>query len=338
MLRYVALKIGRAGFVVWAAFTVTFVLLFVLPADPVSLLFDPAEINSIPPEVREQVAANYGFNQPVIVQYLDRLGHALIGDFGNSVQSGRPVVAAILDVLPSTLVLSAGALVLAVALAFGIAVVATATRRPWLRNLVEALPSGAVSVPVFLSGILILQVFSFRLGWFPAFGDNGPKSLVLPLITLAIPVSGPIAQLLVRSFATEFHSGYVTTSWAKGATRGRIIVGDVFRNAGLPALTIAGITFGNLIAGSVITETVFARKGIGRMTQTAINTLDVPLVQGIVVLVAVSFALINLIVDLTYPLLDPRLRASLSTGTVRVPAAPVVVAGTTVVAAPGGAP
>jgi peptide/nickel transport system permease protein len=317
VLRYVALKIGRALFVVWAAFTLTFVLLFVLPANPVDLLFDPAEINAIPPEVRERVAANYGFNKPVILQYLDRLGHALTGDFGNSVQSGRPVTAAILDMLPSTLVLASGALALALLIAFVIAFVATSTLREWVRNLVEALPSGAVSVPVFLSGILILQIFSFRLGWFPAFGDEGAKSVVLPLVTLAIPVSGPIAQLLVRSFATEFHSGYVTTSWAKGATRSGIIIGDVFRNASLPALTIASITFGNLIAGSVITETVFARKGIGRLTQTAIDTLDVPLVQGIVVFVAAIFALINLIVDLNYPLLDPRLRATLAVSTPR---------------------
>ncbi|WP_328710507.1 ABC transporter permease [Microbispora hainanensis] len=314
MLRYLALKTGRALFVVWAAFTLTFVLLFVLPADPVDLLFDPAEVNTVPPEVREQVAASYGFDRPLILQYLARLGHALSGDFGTSVQSGRPVVATILDVLPSTLLLAAGALALALAIAFVIALAATSARRAWLRGLLEALPSGAVSVPVFLSGILMLQIFSFRLGWFPAFGDTGARSLVLPLITLAIPVSGPIAQLLVRSFATEFRSGYVTTSWAKGATRGGIIVRDVFRNAGLPALTIAGITFGNLIAGSVITETVFARQGVGRMTQAAINTLDVPLVQGTVVLVAAGFALINLIVDLIYPLLDPRLRAALAAG------------------------
>ncbi|WP_242659439.1 ABC transporter permease [Thermostaphylospora chromogena] len=314
VLRYLALKVGRAVFVVWAAFTLSFVLLFVLPADPVDLLFDPAEINTVPPEVREQIAESYGFNDPVLLQYLSRLGHALTGDFGNSVQSGRPVVATILDALPSTLVLAAGALVLALLIAFAIALVATRTRRRWVRNLVEALPSGAVSVPVFLSGILLLQIFSFRLGWFPAFGERSAESIVLPLITLAVPVSGPIAQLLVRSFATEFHSGYVTTSRAKGATRGDIIVRDVLRNASLPALTIAGVTFGNLIAGSVIIETVFARQGIGRMTQAAINTLDVPLVQGIVVLTAAGFALINLVVDLIYPLLDPRLRATLTAG------------------------
>lgn len=313
MLRYVALKVGRAAFVVWAAFTLTFVLLYVLPTNPVDLMFDPAELNTVTPEVKEQVADTYGFNDPILVQYLERLWHALTGDFGNSVQSGRSVSAAITAVLPSTLLLALGALVLALVIAFVIALVATATRHDWLRRLVEALPTTAVSVPVFLSGILLLQVFAFRLGWFPAFGDNGWRSLVLPLVTLAIPVAGPIAQLLVRSFAAELHSGYVTTSWAKGASRGQVIIGEVFRNASLPALTIAGITFGNLIAGSVITETVFARQGIGRMTQTAINTLDIPVVQGIVVLVAASFALINLVVDLIYPLLDPRLRATLAT-------------------------
>lgn len=317
MLRYAALKTGRALFVVWAAFTLTFALLFVLPADPVSLLFDPAEINTIPPEVREQVAANYGFDQPVLVQYLSRLGHALTGDFGHSVQSGKPVTEAVLAVLPSTLALAAGALVLALIIAFAIALIASSTRHRWVKELIESLPSASVSVPVFLSGILILQIFSFRLGWFPAFGDDGPSSLVLPIVTLAIPVSGPIAELLVRNFAIELRSGYVTTSWAKGATRAQVITGDVSRNASLPALTIAGITFGNLIAGSVITETVFAREGVGRMTQTAINTLDVPLVQGIVVFVAASFALINLIVDLIYPLLDPRLRAVLAAPAVR---------------------
>jgi len=312
MFRYAALKVGRALFVVWAAFTVTFVLLFVLPADPVDLLFDPAELNSIPQDVRDQVAAEYGFDRPMLLQYLGRLAAAATGDFGSSVQSGRPVVGALLEVLPSTLLLSVGALVLAVAIGFAIALAATATRSPWLRNLLESIPSGAVSIPVFMVGVVLLQVFSFSLGWFPSFGDAGWRSLVLPLVTLAIPVSGPIAQLLVRSFADQMGSGYVVTSFAKGAGRGRVIIGDVFRNASLPALTIAGITFGNLIAGSVITETIFARPGIGRLTQGAINTLDVPLVQGIVVFVAASFALINLAVDLVYPLLDPRLRATLA--------------------------
>lgn len=312
MGRYIAVKVGRAAFVVWAAFTVTFILLFILPADPVSLLFDPATINTIPQEVKDGIAAGYGFNEPVAVQYLSRLGHALVLDFGNSVQSGKPVTESILDVLPDTLLLAFLALTLAVGIALAIALIASTTRHTWLRGLVEALPTAAVSIPVFLTGILLLQIFAFRLGWFPAFGDDGWRALVLPTITLSLPVAGPIAQLLVRSFTKELQSGYVTTSQAKGATRSQILTGDVFRNASLPALTIAGVTFGNLIAGSVIIETVFARSGVGRLTQTAISTLDLPLVQGLVVFVALTFVLINLAVDLIYPLIDPRLRASVS--------------------------
>ncbi|MFT4042964.1 MAG: ABC transporter permease [Gordonia sp. (in: high G+C Gram-positive bacteria)] len=317
VIGYVSLRVGRALFVVWAAFTVTFILLYVLPANPVDLLFDPAEVNSVPPEVRAQVAHNYGFDKPVILQYFSRLGHFLRGDFGESVQSGKSVVSAIGDVLPQTLILTVCALTVAIVIAFAVAVAATIGRQLWLRGLVESLPTVAVSVPVFLSGILLLQFFSFRLGWFPAFGNNGWRSLVLPTITLAIPVSGPIAQLLVRSFSAELHSGYVVTGYAKGANRIQVLSKDVFRNASLPALTIAALTFGNLIAGSVITETVFARSGVGRLTKSAVSSLDVPLVQGLVVLVALIFAAINLTVDLIYPLLDPRLRAPVAAAAAR---------------------
>lgn len=307
MARYLALKIGRALFVVWAAFTLTFVLLYVAPADPVDLLFDPAEVNSISPQTRAATAAIYGFDQPVPVQYLQRLGAASTGDFGTSVQSRRPVVATILDVLPGTLLLAAGALLLALVLAFGVAVLATSTRSPRLRDLIEAIPPAAVSVPVFLIGIVLVQVFAFGLGWFPAFGAQGPSSVVLPLVTLSIPISGPIAQLLVRSFTAELDRPYVLTAAAKGGTRAWTLRHEVFRNAALPALTLAGVTFGTIVANAVIVETVFSRVGIGRLTQSALNTLDVPLVQGIVVLVSATFALINLLVDLAYPLLDPRL-------------------------------
>lgn len=321
MLRFIAEKVGRALFVVWAAFTVTFILLFVLPASPEDLLFDPNELSSIPPEVREQVAASYGFDQPVIVQYSDRLRAALTGDFGTSVQSGRSVTATILEVLPATLLLSVLALTLAVLIAFGVVLLAHSTRFRWVTEAAESIPSLAVSVPVFLVGILLLQVFSFELGLFPPFGEGGPQALVLPTLALAIPVSGPISQLLLRSFSAELESGYVATSWAKGARRPQVLLGEVFRNASLPALTIAGVTFGNLIAGAVIVETVFSRPGVGRLTQNAINTLDIPVVQGVVVLVAACFALINLAVDLVYPLLDPRLRTTVArTGSPAAPA------------------
>lgn len=312
MLTYAVQKFGRAVFVVWAAFTVTFVLLYVLPANPVDLLFNPSEQNSVSPEVREQVADTYGFNDPLIIQYLDRLGAALTLDFGNSVQSGTPVLGAIWDVLPSTLLLAVLALALAIVVSLVLATTVAITGKPWLRRLLESLPSASVSIPVFLIGIAAIQVFSFNLGWFPSFGDgSGPLYLVLPVITLAIPVSGPIAQLLISSFSREYDTSYVVTAKAKGATRFWVVAQEVARNACLPALTIAGITFGNLVTGAVIVETIFSRTGLGRLTETAISTLDIPLVQGIVVFVALVFALINLVVDLLYPLLDPRLKTEI---------------------------
>jgi peptide/nickel transport system permease protein len=313
MLTYVVQKIGRAVFVVWAAFTVTFVLLYVLPADPVDLLFDPSETNTITPEARERIADTYGFNDPLIVQYLDRLGHALTLDFGTSVQSGKPVLQAIGEVLPSTILLAVLALAVACVLALVLATTVAVTHRVWLRRLLSSLPSASVSLPVFLIGVVVIQVFSFQLGWFPSFGaGSGPQYLVLPVLTLAMPVSGPIAQLLIGSFDREYHAGYVVTAKAKGATRFWAVAHEVAKNASLPALTIAGITFGNIVTGAVIVETIFSRAGLGRLTQVAVSTLDVPLVQGIVVFVAAVFALINLIVDILYPQLDPRLKGEIT--------------------------
>lgn len=313
MTRYIAGKLGRALFVVWGAYTLSFVLLYMLPVKAVDLLFDPSELQSVSTQTKAQVAAYYGFNKPALVQYLDRLWAALHGDFGTSVQTGQPVWSAIGHVFPPTLLLASVSLVLALLIAFAIAFTASFTRFAWLASFVESLPSATVCVPVFLIGLIAIQVFAFNLGWFPPLGDAGPSSLVLPAITLAIPVSGPIAQLLVNSFQREMGSGYVTTALAKGGTRSWVVKREVFRNASLPALTIAGITFGNILAGAVIVETIFSRTGLGRLTQTAAGTKDIPVIQGIVVLTACLYALTNLVVDFIYPVLDPRLKARIAT-------------------------
>jgi peptide/nickel transport system permease protein len=167
---------------------------------------------------------------------------------------------------------------------------------------------------VFLIGLIAIQIFSFDLHWFPPLGDQGLGSLVLPMFTLAIPVAGPISQLLVNSFQREFGAPYVATSLAKGGTRSWVIRREVFRNASLPALTIAGITFGNILAGAVITETIFSRTGLGRLTQAAVGSKDIPVIQGIVVLTAGLYAITNLVVDFIYPILDPRLKARIVAG------------------------
>jgi peptide/nickel transport system permease protein len=314
MVRYVLLKLGRALIVVWGAFTVSFILLYMLPASPVELLFPEDERNEIPPAVLAKVAAEYGFNQPVIVQYFHRLLDAVQGNFGYSVVNGQPVISAITQVLPSTIELAASALLLAVVFSIVIAWAATYADHPGLRNLIATFPPLLVSVPNFLIGLIILKVFSFQLGWFPPIDGSGIKGLVMPAVTLAIPVSGPISQLLVRNFTIEYGSPYVLTSFSKGLRKGTVLRSEVLRNASLPALTQLGIIVGELLAGAVVTETIFSRTGVGRLTENSVRAQDVPVVQGVVMLVAVFFVTANFIVDIIYPIIDPRLRAISGSG------------------------
>ncbi|WP_019926100.1 ABC transporter permease [Nocardia sp. BMG111209] len=313
VLRYVAAKFAQALFVVWGAYTVTFALLYVLPYDAVDVLFDPSQGDLLTAGDKHDARVYYGLDRSLFGQYAHRLGAAIHGDFGRSTRTGQDAWSMIVGTLPQTALLAVTALVLAVLLAAVVALVAAYTQRRWLAEFFATLPAAGVSVPVFLVGLAVLQVFSFRLGWFPPIGNDGPATLVLPAVTLAIPVAAPIARLLLENLDSGLHAGYVTVSLAKGATRLWVLVREVLRNAALPALTIAGVTFGNLLAGAVIVETVFSRSGLGRLTQTAVRTQDVAVVQGAVVLAALVFVIVNLVVDLIYPLLDPRLRTRLNT-------------------------
>ncbi|MFF0816028.1 ABC transporter permease [Rhodococcus sp. NPDC003318] len=314
MGRYILAKFGQALFVVWAAYTITFVLLYVLPYDTVDLMFDPAEAELVSEADKAAARVHFGLDQPLVLQYLSRLLSALHGDFGHSARTGENVWSMILAVLPQTAILAAFALLLAVVFAFVIALTAAYTRNRWLSQTIAALPAAAVSVPVFLVGLAVLQVFSFQLRWFPPIGNDGFASLVLPAVTLAIPVSAPIAQLLLKNFEIGLGAPYVTVSVAKGATRLWVLVRDVLKNGSLPALTIAGLTLGNLLAGAVIVETIYSRSGLGRLTETAVRTQDIMLVQAVVVFAAIVFVVVNLIVDIIYPLLDPRLRSRVLAG------------------------
>ncbi|QSE94857.1 ABC transporter permease [Rhodococcus pseudokoreensis] len=314
MGRYILAKLGQSLFVVWAAYSLTFVLLYVLPYDTVDLMFDPSEAELVSDADKDAARAHYGLDQPVVVQYATRLFGALHGDFGHSVRTGENVWSMIFAVLPQTAILAGAALLLAVIVAFVIALSAAYTRSSWLSQAIASLPAAGVSVPVFLVGLAILQVFSFQLRWFPPIGNNGFASLVLPAVTLAIPVSAPIAQLLLKNIELGLNAPYVTVSVAKGASRLWVLVRDVLKNASLPALTIAGLTLGNLLAGAVIVETIFSRSGLGRLTETAVRTQDVMLVQAVVVFAAIVFVVVNFVVDIVYPLLDPRLRTRVLAG------------------------
>ncbi|MEU9021180.1 ABC transporter permease [Actinomadura sp. NPDC048394] len=311
MRRYAALRLAQAAGVLWAAYTVSFLVLDLLPGDPVSAMAGAgADQAGVDPAQIARLRSEYGFDDPVPVQYVHYLGRALRGDFGDSVSSGRPVTSVIGDALPSTLQLVAAGLALAVLFGGGLALAATYTARRWLRQLLLSLPPLGVSVPTFWAGLMLVEIFSFRARLLPAFGNGGLRGLILPAVTLAIPTGAIVAQVLAKSLLGALDEPYIQTARAKGAGRPRIHLRHALRNASLPALTVVGVLVGQLMANSVVIETVFSRNGLGRVTAGAVAAQDIPLVQGVVVFGALVFVLANLIVDLVYPLLDPRIAAA----------------------------
>ncbi|KAB2364641.1 ABC transporter permease [Actinomadura montaniterrae] len=311
MRRYAALRLAQAAGVLWAAYTVSFLVLDLLPGDPVSAMAGAgADQAGVDPAQIARLRSEYGFDDPIPVQYVHYLGRALRGDFGDSVAGGRPVTSVIGDALPSTLQLVAAGMALAVLFGGGLALAATYTARRWLRQLLLSLPPLGVSVPTFWAGLMLVEIFSFRARLLPAFGNGGLRGLILPAVTLAIPTGAIVAQVLAKSLLTALDEPYIQTARAKGAGRPRIHLRHALRNASLPALTVVGVLVGQLMANSVVIETVFSRNGLGRVTAGAVAAQDIPLVQGVVVFGALVFVLVNLIVDLVYPLLDPRIAAA----------------------------
>ena len=305
MTRYLASRIGQALLVLWAAFTASFVLLQFLPGDAVLIKFLNPELG-LSPEQLAEIRLAYGADTPLWQQYGHTLLSFLKGDFGYSMQAGVPVSQSLATSLPPTLQLALSGFVAALILAVALAFLSNQVGFGWLRSALQTLPSLFVSVPVFWLGIMLIQVFSFRLGWIPVINPGRWEGMVLPTLTLAVPISAPLAQILIRNIDAVLAQPFVAVARAKGASRRGVLWRHVARNAVLPTLTIAGILFGELLAGAVVTEAVFGINGLGSLTQQAVGNQDTAVLQAIVVISATSFVLINLIVDLLYPVLDPR--------------------------------
>jgi peptide/nickel transport system permease protein len=315
MARYLAVRLLHAAVTVWAAFTLSFLMLYLLPGDPVTIMLDgEGGASSVSPAQVAALRSAYGFDKPVLTQYLDRLWAALHGDFGTSLETGDTVLHTFAVALPQTLALAGAGLLLASVLGLGTALVATATRSRRLSRLLLAAPSLGVSLPQFAVGLVLLQLLSFQWRLLPAFGDPDGVGLILPALTLALPTASVLAQVFAQSLADALEEPYVTTARAKGAGRARVQLRHAARNAALPLLSLGGLVAGNLLAGSVVVETVFSRDGFGQITAAAVASKDIPVVQGAVVIGALVFATVSLAVDLVNPLLDPRLAR---TGAVR---------------------
>ncbi len=309
MSHYLTGRIGQAILVLWAAFTLSFILLQILPGDAILIKFQNPDMGLSPAQIADMRAA-YGADQPIWHQYLHSLGNMLRGDLGYSIQMGVPVTELLSSSLPPTLRLATIGFLLATVMAVVIAFVSSLLPLSWLKSFFLSLPSLFISIPTFWLGIALIQFFSFHLRWIPVINPGEWVGLILPIVTLAVPISAPLAQIFIRSIDQVQTQPFVAVARAKGASRSAVLWRHVARNATLPALTIAGLLFGELIAGALVTETVFGLNGLGQLTQQAVNNEDLAVLQAIVMISATAFVAINLLVDLIYPLLDPRLKPS----------------------------
>ena len=285
----------------------TFLMLHFVPGDPVAAMFigqGGAKAEQLE-EVREQL----GLNDPLPVQYANYMKGVVQGDLGRSIRTNEPVSEMISRNFPPTLQLTLASMVLAMVLGVTLGVVAAIKRGTVIDNLTMVVALAGVSMPSFWLGLLLISVFSIRLGWFSIIGGAGWQNLVLPSVALGFAAAAIIARMVRSSLLEVLGENYITTARAKGVAERRVIIRHAFRNAAIPVLTIVGLQFGGLLAGAVIVESVFSRQGLGRMLVNALQSRDFPVAQGGVLFVATVYVLVNLFVDLLYGVVDPRIQS-----------------------------
>lgn len=299
-------RLGTALVVLWGAVTVTFCVMAFMPGDRVSSIVGGSA--PVTPELRAQVEEQYGLNNPLLVQYVEYVVGLLRGDLGMSYALKMPVAEALGEQLGFTVQLLIASTVVALVVAVAVALL-TAHRAHWLRSLVSSVETLFVAVPSFWLGIMLITVFSFGLRWLPAAGASGIQGLVLPSLALGLPIAATLSQVMRDGLEKTLDEPFVVAVRARGASETLVRLGHGIRHTLLPAVTLIGWMTGSLIGGSVIVEQVFSRSGIGRMMVYALESRDLPVVLGIVVVTAVFFVVINAVTDILYPLIDPRIRS-----------------------------
>ena len=295
---------GSVVIVLWGAATLTFLAFRVIPGDPVSVMLGPqAQVSDA---VKDGIRAELGLDRPAFEQYLSFLAQLARGDLGESYQLRMPVTEVIGRQLGATLQLSALALAIAVLIALAVALL---VRGQAGRAIAAGVELVILSSPVFWIGLVLLSVFAFGLGWFPVSGARNPATIVLPAITLALPVAALLSQVLRDGLAQAERMPFAETVRARGAGESWFTLRHGLRHGGANAITLAAYLTGSVLGGAVLVETVFARAGLGRVTLAAITNRDLPVITGIILLSALVFVAVNLVVELLHPLIDPRLRA-----------------------------
>lgn len=306
MLKYLGKRFVQLVPVLLIMSVMVFLIMYLLPGDPATLALLGQSATSL--EHIERLREQMGLNDPIYVQYGRYLANAIRGNLGTSARFRRPVTDVLLEQFPATLKLSIVGMSIALVLGLTIGVVAAIWRYSWVDTLGMFLALIGVSTPIFWSGLMAIFLFSFRLGWLPSTGTGGWKGMVLPAFTLGLVATGTIARLTRSGLIEVMSQDYVRTARAKGLGEWLVIYRHAMKNAMIPIVTVVGLQFGGMLSGAVITETVFSRPGIGRLMVSAILWEDYVLAQGAILLVAICFVLVNLVVDISYAWLDPRIR------------------------------
>lgn len=304
MTRYIIRRLLYTIPVMLAVSLVVFGILHIAPGDPARLLAG----EDARPEDVAIVRANYGLDQPLYVQYSVWLANVLHGNFGRSIVTRRPVLDEVVARLPSTIELAFASLLIAIVAGMAVGVISATHQYSLLDHLTMILALLGISMPVFWLGLILIFFFAVDLRWFPTGGTGTPQQLVLPAVTLGASSMAIIARMTRSSMLEVIRQDYVRTARSKGLKERVVILRHALMNALIPVVTVIGLQFGYLLAGAVLTETVFSRPGLGRLLVTSITSRDFPVVQGTLMLLSVSFVLINLLVDILYGYLDPRIR------------------------------
>ena len=302
---HIVARLSGAILTLLITWTVVFGAMRLAPGDPVLLMLQGTPISD---EAMDAARARLGLDRPLAVQYVSFLLNAVSGDFGDSFRSRQPVTELIAAELPYTLQLAIGGFVIGMLLGSTLGIIAGIWPNGWIDTACMTLALAGLSLPSFWIGMILIQVFATQLGWVPVLG-TGFEALILPSVTIGLFLAGGLARLMRNSIIEVMAQDYIRTAYAKGLTAVRVILKHALRNAVIPPLTLLGIQFALLIGGPVVTETVFARPGIGRLLVLAVLEKDFPVVQAVVVLTTAVYVLINVLIDIAYGIIDPRVQA-----------------------------
>ncbi|MCC6626886.1 MAG: ABC transporter permease [Chloroflexi bacterium] len=303
MATYVQRRLAQAGLVVIGLTLVVFFLARLAPGDPVDLMLPPDAL----PEERQSMRERLGLDKPLLVQYGVFLQHAVQGDFGRSLYYRKPVIQIIAEHLPRTLLLASAALVISLTLAIPIGILAAIKRDSILDYLGTLLALLGQSLPGYWLGLMLILLFAVQLRWLPTSGYGTPAHLVLPAVTLGVGLMAIVMRLTRSGMLDVLNEDYIRTARAKGLATPSVVLRHALKNTLIPLVTVVGLQLGSLLAGAVIIETVFAWSGVGLVLVTAIGARDYPLIQAGVLFVSIIFVFTNLLVDLLYAALDPRI-------------------------------